>query len=401
MAKVRKRTWTNKGGEQTAFIADYVDQAGKRHIKTFPTQKAAKAWLRDTLHEVNQGIHTPASASVTVAEAGEEWIAQAETDGLEASTVLQYRQHLRYHIAPFIGRTKLAELAPASVASFRNALIRESRSRVMAKKAVSSLGAILATAMTNGKVARNVVREQARQTGARQRRLEKRHDARLEVGVDIPTKDEIRAMLNQVQGRWRPLVVTAIFTGLRASELRGLTWADVDLDRARLTVRQRADRWGKIGSPKSDAGKREVPLAPMVVHALKEWNLACPKGEARLVFPNGEGNVESLPNIHRRGLGPLQVASGITTAGAMRAKNPELTEKQALSKAKLHPKYGLHALRHAAASLFIEQGFSPKRVQALMGHSTIQVTFDTYGHLFPSQDEDQAAMQQLQARLVG
>jgi integrase len=61
----------------------------------------------------------------------------------------------------------------------------------------------------------------------------------------------------------------------------------------------------------------------------------------------------------------------------------------------------LHAFRHAAASLFIEQGFSPKRVQALMGHSTIQVTFDTYGHLFPSQDEDHAAMQQLQARLVG
>jgi integrase len=320
-------------------------------------------------------------ASVTVAEAGEEWIAQAVTDGLEASTVLQYRQHLRYHIAPFIGRVKLAELAPATVAGFRNALIREGRSRVMAKKAVGSLGAILATAMANGKVVRNVVREQTRQLGTRQRRLEKRHDARLEVGVDIPTKDEIRAILARAQGRIRPLVVTAIFTGLRASELRGLTWADIDLDRARLTVRQRADRWGKIGSPKSDAGKREVPLAPLV-NTLREWALSCPKGELSLVFPNGEGNVESLPNLHRRGLGPLQAAAGIAAAED-------------------RPKYGLHAFRHAAASLFIEQGFSPKRVQALMGHSTIQVTFDTYGHLFPSQDEDQTAMQQLQARLVG
>ena len=45
--------------------------------------------------------------------------------------------------------------------------------------------------------------------------------------------------------------------------------------------------------------------------------------------------------------------------------------------------------------------FSPKRVQALMGHSTIGVTFDVYGHLFPNQDEDSAAMQQLQARLIG
>ncbi len=178
------------------------------------------------------------------------------------------------------------------------------------------------------------------------------------------------------------MILTAIFTGLRASELRGLTWSDLDLDRGSLTVRQRADRWNRIGSPKSDAGKREIPLAPLVVNTLREWALACPKGELSLVFPNGDGNIESLPNIHRRGLGPLQATAGITSD-------------------KDHPKYGLQSFRHAAASLFIEQGFTPKRVQALMGHSSIQVTFDTYGHLFPSQAEDQAAMQQLQARLVG
>jgi integrase len=425
MAKVRKRTWKNKKGEQTAWIVDYFapDNKGKRqrHQETFETKKRATERLFEIQHEISQGVHTPVSSSITVAEAGEEWIAQAETDGLEPSTIRQYRDHLDYHIKPLIGTVTLAELTAAGVQKFRTVLIREGRpqtiaeaervrthtskrvtvSRVMAKKILVSLGAILGTAMANGKVARNVVREQTRQHGARQRRLEKRHDKQLEVGVDIPTKEEIRAMLTQVQGRWQPLVVTAIFTGLRASELRGLRWDDVDLDRDVLTVRQRADRWNAIGSPKSDSGKRELPLAPMVVNALKEWKMACPNGEARLVFPNGEGNVESLPNIHRRGLGPLQVAAGITTAETMRAKNPQLTEKQALSKAKLHPKYGLHALRHAAASLFIEQGFAPKRVQTLMGHSTIQVTFDTYGHLFPSQDGDQAAMKQLQARLVG
>ena len=67
----------------------------------------------------------------------------------------------------------------------------------------------------------------------------------------------------------------------------------------------------------------------------------------------------------------------------------------------LRPKYGMQSFRHAAASLFIEQGFTPKRVQALMGHSTIQMTFDTYGHLFPAPADDQLAMRQLQARLLG
>jgi integrase len=380
MASVRKRTWKTGGAVKTAWIADYFDQAGKRRLKTFETRKAADAWLVNARHEVSQGIHTPASTSITVAEAGDLWLAQGEIDGLERSTLMQYRQHLEFHIKPLIGSVKLAELSPGMIQAHRNDLIREGRSRVMAKKAISSLGAVLANAMGAGKVARNVVREQTRET-RRQNRLDKRHDRHLQIGVDIPTKDDIRAMLAHAQGRWRPLVVTAIFTGLRASELRGLRWDDVDLDAGELTVRQRADRWGSIGSPKSDSGKRTVPLAPMVVNALKEWRLACPKGSADLVFPNGKGRPEQITSIHYRGLGPLERVAGITDSDK--------------------PKYGMHSLRHAAASLFIEQGFSPKRVQTLMGHSTIQMTFDTYGHLFPAADDDRIAMSQLQARLIG
>ncbi len=109
--------------------------------------------------------------------------------------------------------------------------------------------------------------------------------------------------------------------------------------------------------------------------------MAFPQAPHDLVFPNGRGNVENLGNIHRRGFGALQIACGIVKDDGK-------------------PKYGIHALRHAAASLFIEQGLTPKRVQAIMGHSSIQMTFDTYGHLFPSPDDDQAAMEQIEARLI-
>lgn len=383
MATITKRVRERPGKEPlVTWQAWYTDQNGKRRNKTFAKQKDARVWLDRTVIEVTDGVHTPSSDSITVAEAGELWITQGKTDGLEASTLRQYRQHLDLHIAPFIGRIKLAELNPAHVQRLRDRLITEGRSRVMARKVTVSLGAILATAMSYGKLARNVVRDQARNRGARDRRVAGRHEKRLEIGVDIPTKEEIRAMLDAVQGRWRPLIITAVFTGLRASELRGLTWDDVDLEAEVLTVRQRADRWNRIGSPKSAAGKRTVPLAPIVVNTLKEWRLACPKGSARLVFPNTAGNVDALNDIHRRGLGPLQYIAGITTD-------------------RLHPKYGLHALRHAAASLFIEEGWSAKKLQAVMGHGSIQMTFDTYGHLFPSPDEDKAAMRRLQARLVG
>ena len=196
--------------------------------------------------------------------------------------------------------------------------------------------------------------------------------------------------------------MTAVFTGLRASELRGLTWDGVDLENdEELTVRQRADRWNEIGSPKSAAGKRTVPLVEMVVNALREWRLACPKGRADLVFPNSAGNVESLLNIHRRGLGPLQYAAGITNVAMIREQQPELSERAAAALARRHPKYGLHSLRHFFASWAIQQGFSAKRIQALMGHSSIQVTFDTYGHLLPNPADDREAMRRLQAKLVG
>jgi integrase len=396
MASIRKRTWRSAGETKTAWTANYTDQAGRRRLKTFATKKAADAWLLKARGEMTGGIHVPERESIIVGEAGDAWLAQAEADGLERSTLTAYRQHLALHIKPFLGAVRIAQLTPAAVQSYRNQLANAGRSRAMVKRVTSSLSSILGHAMATGQAARNVVREQ-RHTRRRHGRLEQRHERRLEVGVDIPTKKEIRAMLAAAEGRWRPLLVTAVFTGLRASELRGLRWADVDLDGAELTVRQRADKWGAIGSPKSDAGKRTVPLAPMVVNALREWRLACPKGPFDLVFPNTKGKPEYLAHIHYRFLAPLQAAVGIIAND----REPQDGDRKETKPKARRPRYAMHSFRHAAASMFIEQGFTPKRVQALMGHSTIQMTFDTYGHLFPSPVDDQAAMRQLQARLIG
>jgi integrase len=378
MATVRKRTYyKDTPNEQQVWIVDYFstgkDGKPHRHIKTFEKQRDAKAELNKITSEIEKGIHTPDRESVTVAEAGELWISQAEIDGLERSTIRQYRQHLALHITPYLGPLKLSKLTTKTVQDFRNKLIADQRSHDMAKRVTVSLGGILGHAVASHLVARNVVAEQPRERRARQRKQESRQKRDLEAGIDFPTTEELRTLLT-LQGRWRPFIVAAIFTGLRASELRGLTWNDIELNKAILHVRQRADRWNTIGAPKSDAGKRDVPLVPMAVNALKEWKLCCPKGELELTFPTGQGTVWSLPNLYRS-LGPVQ--------------------QKLIGKT-----YGLHAFRHAAASLFIQEGFSPKRVQTLMGHSSIQVTFDIYGHLFPPPDE-QDEFKRLQARLAG
>ena len=123
----------------------------------------------------------------------------------------------------------------------------------------------------------------------------------------------------------RAFFATAALAGLRASELRGLRWQDVDFTTATITVRQRADVWGTIDVPKSEAGERTVPVPPLVMNALKEWRLACPRRdtgrkdadgepikELHYVFPNGKGKVESHTNIVRRHWQPLQVAAGVS-----------------------------------------------------------------------------------------
>ncbi len=90
--------------------------------------------------------------------------------------------------------------------------------------------------------------------------------------------------------------MVAAFTGLRSSELRGLRWIDVDFGNSELHVRQRADRYGIIGKPKSKAGYRIVPFGPLVLLALREWKLAGPKGKPGLVFPTPSGDGVALHN---------------------------------------------------------------------------------------------------------
>jgi integrase len=370
MATIRKRSWQSGSGTKTAWIADYFDSAGKRRLKTFSTKKAADAWLVQARGEVQRGTHTPDSVSVTIADAAELWLARCERDGLEQSTMAGYRSHVAYHIKPLIGPAKLSRLTAPRVQEYVDHLLAGGRSRALTKKVVGSLSMLITEAQRRGLTAQNPVREVRVRLPKRERRR-----------PEMPAQDELRAMLAEVSGRWRPLIVTLIFTGLRGSEARGLTWSDVDLDNRVLRVRRRVDQWGTFGSPKSAAGTREIPLAPIVVNTLKEWRLACPKGELGLVFPNGAGKIESHANILHRGLGPLQARLGIVGQGGS-------------------PKYSLHALRHAAAALFIDHGLSPKRLQAIMGHESIQMTFDLYGYLFDLRDDDRDSMTGFGARLL-
>jgi integrase len=376
VVSIRKREWTTAKGEaRTAWVVDYADQGGQRRLKTFAKKKDADAFAATAKVEIRSGIHTADSASITVAGAGKLWIAAGEQSGLERSTLDAYRQLLRLHVEPLLGNVKLSQLSAPMVRDFEDRLGND-RSVAMVKKARTALSALLSDAQERGLVARNVVKELRRgRKRGKERRSEKRQRGKLKVGVDIPTLDEVRAIVGAAAGRWRPILLTAIFTGLRASELRGLRWEDIDFDKRELHVRQRADRYSAIGKPKSESGERTVPLTPNVLNLLREWKLACPQSDLGLVFPTGAGNPEGHSNIVNRGLAPALITAGVVTPNG-RAKYT-----------------GLHAFRHFYASWCINRRVDgglelpAKVVQERLGHSSITLTLDVYGHLFPRGDD--------------
>lgn len=387
---IRKREWTTPAGKaQSAWQVDYRDGQGKRRSKQFAKKRDADAFELTAGHEVRQGTHTADSQSITVAKAGELWLARADREDLEASTIAAYRQHVRLHIDPLIGARKLNQLTRPMVETYRDELLETGRSRPMVSRVLRSLTSIVSEAERIGYVAKNPCRGVTLKRGKRDK-----------AKVLPPSKEDMRLLLEHAgNGRPmdRPLLMVLIFAGLRASEVRALPWHNVDLERGAITVDQRADFKNVIGPPKSAAGRRTIPIPAGVVAALKAWREVCPPSPRALVFPSEAGTPIFHPNLVLGFQEPIQIAAGVTRP-VLKDGKPVLDKKGNLV---VEGRYTLHSFRHAAASLWIERQVPPKKVQSWMGHSSIQVTFDTYGHLFAAAEDDSLIMAQVEAGVLG
>ena len=373
---VRKRAWITRLGEaRESWIVDYSDQHGDRHIQTFDRKSDAAAFHDEVRLDVRKGVHTAPSKSPTVTEAADAWLSKVRANGAERSTLAQYEQHVRIHIVPRLGPTKLAQLSPKTVEIFRDQLLADLE-RPTARKVLTSFKSMLKVAKM-GHIAADVAIAP-----------DKRGKRKLEVGTDIPTPKEIARIIEAADGlKIKTLLLLASLTGLRASELRGLRWKDVDFAHGELHVRQRADCYLQIGALKSASSQRVIPLPQATLApTLKAWKLRCPKSAAGLVFPAADGDPEHHETVYRA-IKPVLVKAGVVDS-------------------KGEPKYALHDFRHFFASWCINpkdrggRGLPAKVVQELMGHSGIQMTLDTYGHLFPSGD-DRSELHKAEIALLG
>ena len=140
----------------------------------------------------------------------------------------------------------------------------------MARKVLASLKSILGEAQRRGLVAQNAAQPVRVD-------VKRREQGKLAVGRDIPSKEEVQRHPGEGRGPWRPLFITAIFTGMRSSELRGLAWDDVDFEQESDPRPPAGGSLGRDGRAEISGRDRKIPMSPMVVNALKEWRLACPR----------------------------------------------------------------------------------------------------------------------------
>ena len=345
------------------LVIDFYDQNGKRRLKTLPlgiTKTKARKVLADIERAIESGtflarLHTP-----TFSEVAKDWL-KYKKPSVRDNVLNDYEGHIENHLKPFLGNMPINRINFDAIEKFmsnarkKKRVIKNKRKKeteqivkhmteATLKKIMITLGQVLKYATRKRYIEFNPVRE-----------IEKPR-AKGRGRIDFLKPHEIRAILNSAgDAEYKMLFLMAVMTGMRQGELLGLMWSDIDGINSQVSVR-RSYNHGKFQEPKSEKSYRRIDLSPMVVSELKKWKLQCQKGEYDLVFPNEAGNPLDAMNMMHRQFRP------------------------ALRRAKLR-EIRFHDLRHTYASLLIDQGEHPKYIQGQMGHASINITMDVYGHL--------------------
>jgi integrase len=365
MAAVRKRQWTTPKGEpRSAWIVDYVDRDGERGRKLLRTKRDADAFRVEIEGQLRAGTFRPDASKVTVADLAELFLdycrgRMERHERMTRHNLAGYRGHLRNHVLHpdhGVATLNLARLTARSVLELRDRLRAAGVSVPTTRKVLTTLHAMLEFAIGRDLIAFNPAKG-VRVIGRRDEGSRK---------IVPPSKDDLRRIIEAADPGLRTRIVFAAATGLRAGEFHALRWKHLNLLKGEVLVETRVDAYGEEDVTKTLAGMRSVPLAADIVTMMKEWRLSSKfSAESDLVFPNGRGRYEQHDNLMKRGFLPVCERAGV-------------------------PRVTWHALRHFAISCWIEAGLKPKIVQVFAGHSSLQVTMDRYGHLFPSEDHRHA-----------
>jgi integrase len=336
----------------------YSAREGRKVRRTFGTLAAARAWRAEAIIALRKGTMR-AAPTPTLREAGEAWLAGARDgsvrnrsgDVYKPSALRGYEAALRTRILPDLGGARLSEITRADVQSLVDRLLAQGLDASTLRNAVMPLRVIFRRAIARGEVPFNPTTglELPAVRGSRER---------------IATPEEAAALLRALDDGDRAVWATAIYAGLRRGELMAVRWENVDLAAGVISVERSWDPKDRsLVGAKTRAGRRRVPIGSALRGVLVEHGLRQGR-RSGLVFGRTVDKPFSYEALLQRA-------------------------KRRWRAAALVP-IGLHECRHTFASLMIGAGVNAKALSSYMGHASIQITFDRYGHLMPG-NEDEAA----------
>lgn len=326
--------------------------------RTFTTLPDARAWRQETQVAVRRGLARGPSP-LTLREAAEAWLAAGagivrtrSGERYKPSSLRGYGEALN-KLLPELGHLRLTALTQNHVQDTVDRLVAAGFAPSSVRNTILPLRVIYRRAVARGEVAVNPTLKLS--LPAVRGRPER-----------VARPEEASALLNALTEGDRALWATALFAGLRRGELLALDWEQVDFERRLIRIERSWDRAAGVIDPKSRAGRRRVPMPTTLRGMLLEHRLRQGWG--------GEGPVFGRERSH-----PFDPATVVARARAAWAA-AGLTS------------IGLHECRRTYAAFVIAAGANAKSLSTYMGHSTITITLDRYGHLLAGNEQEAATL---------
>jgi integrase len=339
-----------KDARGTAWQARYRDRSGRQRTRSFASKAEARTFLGTVETDLATGRWTdPALAKVRFSTYATRW--RESLAHLRPGTLNNVDSFLHCHILPAFGPWPIGRIEPADVRAFVADLVEKGLAPTTVGAVYRVFGRILSTAETDGVIPR---------TPCRGIRLPQQTTSTEQCFLN---PDEVRRLAEAIDPRYRVLIYTAAYTGMRWGELAGLRIPRLDLLRGTIDITEALTEVnGTVRTGPTKTGKSRTVSIPRFLGELLAEHLATYPSNDDYVFTSLKG-------------GPLR-----------RSFYPR-HYKPAVERAGLPTRLRFHDLRHTCAALLIAQGAHPKEIQERLGHSTIQLTFDRYGHLLPTLDE--------------
>jgi integrase len=357
--RVERGIYRQKNGKYAVCVR--VDRRARFRTLEAATLVEARR-QRELLQSVARLGELPLSPRLTFAEVAGRWLAEFEAKVAAGErrdrTLDLYRSQLHRHLLPRLGRHRLALITADDVVTVTRDLQTDGLSPWTVKRILGALSCVFTFALRRGYVATHPFH--------RLERDERPHPLRSDQRV--LTRTELARLFNACPRRYRPLLLTGAYTGMRLSEVLGLSWDDVDFAAGVIHVRHQLAR-GRRGvpphriAPKTRASLREIPLLPQLATVLRQHKRGSRfTSGSDYVFATGNGTAFLHHNVSKRLMRRAATGAGLDRPGR---------------------RVRFHDLRHTFAShLIIDIRLDVVQVSRILGHARTSMTLDTYTHLF-------------------